>query len=94
MPTFPPPATNPYCRCPTPRDMAVCTTGHVTECHYPYTCPAAACGHLWLSVPGPERIAELQRLALDTLRDDPRYGLADRGQIVVLVDAMRRAVQE
>ena len=73
--------------------MAACTTGHVTECHYPYTCPAAACGHLWITT-GPERIAELQRLVVETLREDPRYGLADRGQIVVLVDAMRRVAQE
>lgn len=45
MPPYPPPAENPNCICPNPMAQMFCPYGHMTECHYPYTCDEAECSH-------------------------------------------------
>lgn len=46
MPIYPVPSMNPHCRCRTDSRQVLCRTGHLLECHYPYSCELAACGHL------------------------------------------------
>lgn len=46
-PNYPPPGRNPHCILCNgdPAKVRVCRYGHVEQCHYPYTCDAAACSH-------------------------------------------------
>lgn len=47
MINYPPPAENPDCRChPNLMKAFFCSTGHMTECHWPKTCDEARCSHL------------------------------------------------
>lgn len=44
---YPSPKLNPKCLCKdNPHKAFWCKTGHMLECHYPYTCQQAACSHL------------------------------------------------
>lgn len=42
---YPPWGENPNCTCTNPMQAFFCMTGHLTECHYPYTCQQAECSH-------------------------------------------------
>jgi hypothetical protein len=44
---YPTPDKNPLCQCVgNPMRAFWCQTGHMLECHFPYDCQDAACGHL------------------------------------------------
>ncbi|MBX3058273.1 MAG: hypothetical protein KF770_17560 [Anaerolineae bacterium] len=44
---YPPPEDNLHCQCKgNPGKAFFCQTGHLTECHFPYDCDHAGCGHL------------------------------------------------
>jgi len=61
---YPPPEQNPKCQC-WPNMMAAfwCMTGHMTECHYPYSCTEAECSH-WAA----QQFADMD---LARFHDDP-----------------------
>jgi len=43
---YAPAAIQPTCACGgNPLRASICPYGHILECHYPYTCEEAACGH-------------------------------------------------
>ena len=80
MPVYSEPAANRFCQCASPREAADCTTGHGIECHYPFDCPTAGCGHLWLYDYSPAEIADLKKKALETIRADGRYTVYGGGE--------------
>ncbi len=56
MPIYPPPSENPRCQCTLPFDQFFCPMGHMTECHHPYSCDEAGCGHLEHYELSPEKV--------------------------------------
>ena len=45
--SYPPPDFHPDCHCAgQPMRAFYCSTGHLTECHWPMTCDVARCSHL------------------------------------------------
>ena len=81
MPQYPQREANLRCACPDSRAAVACLMGHATECHAPFDCPTAACGHLWIYNLTPAEIADLQRKALATIRASEFYTLDTQGEI-------------
>lgn len=63
---YPPPEENKLCQCQgNPMKAFFCGTGHMTECHYPYPCTTAACGHLHKYDFSQEQIERFEKMARD-----------------------------
>lgn len=57
-----PPRMTEICQCKDdPAKMMFCSTGHMTECHFPLRCDGAGCGHLERYDYAPEIVAELRK---------------------------------
>jgi len=61
---YPTPTDNPGCQCGADGLKSFwCAFGHMTECHFPYSCVDAACGHLHKYDYTAEAIANLEARA-------------------------------
>jgi hypothetical protein len=86
MPDYPRPDHHPLCQCRgNPMRAFVCLSGHMLECHYPYSCGVAGCGHLAQYEFGPEEVAVIQRRARERMQAGklPPYELGQDDQAVV-----------
>ena len=58
---YPSPDENPLCQCKgNPLAAFWCGHGHMTECHFPFSCQEAACSHLRRYDFSEEEIEELE----------------------------------
>ena len=81
---FPPPEQNPHCRCRANSGRTFwCRYGHVTECHYPYTCRQAGCSHLAQYKMDSKEPAELEAQAKTAIRagQRPPYVIDNKGGV-------------
>lgn len=64
-----------------------CASGHLTECHFPFTCAQAGCGHLARYDVEPDEAVRLEAEAAERIRrgEQRPYQLDDDGQITVEV---------
>lgn len=81
---YPEPSENPVCQCRgNPMRAFFCQTGHMLECHYPYDCKTAACGHLHKYDLNSAELAEAERTASQLLSEGrlPPYVRGNDGGI-------------
>lgn len=90
---YPPMSQNPLCRCAQRGPMAgmaamFCLCGHMTECHYPFTCEEAACGHLHAYGFEDEEIERLEDQARELITAGlrPPYVLDSEGNVIVVLN--------
>jgi hypothetical protein len=91
---YPDPDHNPACQCKgNPLRAFWCQFGHMLECHFPYTCTEAGCGHLERYDFEPEELERLQQEARGAIVAGqlPPYQLDENSQIQVDAEAMRIA---
>lgn len=84
---YPSPDENQYCHCKAnPMAAFWCQTGHMLECHYPYDCQTAACGHLYKYDFSHEEIAELEAAARARMEADlmPEYKVDGHGNVTAV----------
>jgi hypothetical protein len=89
MPMYPPPVENRHCLCRrtgNPMAAFLCPTGHMLECHYPYDCGEAACGHLHKYEPDAREVSALEAAALEQLATGRLVGYRMRDGLVVAID--------
>lgn len=69
MPLYPHPSENPLCKCKGDKLMSVlCPYGHLHQCHHPYDCASAGCGHLYKYEIEPEKADKLIEAATAKMR--------------------------
>lgn len=90
---YPPMNQNPLCRCAERGPLAgmaamFCRCGHMTECHFPFTCQEAACAHLSGYDFAPEEIEKLEASAYQKVASGQRapYALDEAGSVIVMVN--------
>lgn len=90
---YPPMDQNPLCRCAQRGPMAgmaamFCLCGHMTECHWPFTCEEAACGHLQAYGFADEEIERLEAEARQLINEGlrPPYVLDPDGNVLVVLN--------
>lgn len=93
---YPQPQDNHYCRC-APNLMAAffCATGHMLECHWPYTCDQAGCSHLYKYDWSLSDIQIAEELAKEVVLNGPFYLLNSDGSIkaVPKVEMFKKVAQ-
>ena len=87
MPVYPRPDENPACQCRgDPIHAFICQTGHMTECHTPYSCTEAGCSHL-TKYDLYRNAFQLQIVAQERLENGllSPYRIGGDGQVIVQV---------
>jgi hypothetical protein len=83
---YPEPNLNPKCQCrDNPAKAFWCRFGHMTECHFPYDCKTAGCGHLFKYDFTPDEVSGIEGLAKEAMTRGllPPYKLDPKGNVTI-----------